>query len=168
LRPLPDLTDVQDIGSVFDPQQDDLLRTIGSDLANYDSLTSSLDQQQNDLASSAGGVGSAIDTIDTISDAAGTVFDQLSQDLDSVDLTATIAESTLADALLSANLDGFNVDYGSLGLDLFKAVYEVVQAAIIEETLRETANLPTQAPYPFPDPCPPIPLLVPGACNVLG
>jgi hypothetical protein len=161
LRPLPDLSDLPDVGSIFDPNQDDLLSTISSDLAQYNSLTSSLDHQQNDVSASAGGVGAAIDTIDAVSDAAGTVFDSLSRELDAIDLTPTILESVALNDALAAALSDETFDLTGLATDLLNQINDIVNQAVSNITVNifitviSSSGPGTTSCDPFTENCPP-------------
>jgi hypothetical protein len=160
LRPLPDLSDLPDLGSIFDPHQDDLVKHISDEVAQHNSLTSSLDQQQTDMAANVKGLGGTLDSLDAISDIVATVFDQLSQELDGINFDSTIAESVAADSLLSANLDGFQVDYGTLGQDLLQALSPLLAPV--------TIIIIQQGPGQFPSECPPATSFIPGQGCVFG
>jgi hypothetical protein len=146
LRPLPDLSDLPDVGSFFDPNQDDLVKHISDDLAQYNSLTASLDQQQNDLAVTTGGVGSAIDTIDAIGDAAGSVFDSLSAELEAIDLTPTILESVALNDALAAALSDETFDLAGLATDLLNQVHDIVNQAVSNITVNVYITIINRCP----------------------
>jgi hypothetical protein len=135
LRPLPDLSDLPDVGSVFDPNQDDLVKHISDEVAQHNSLTSSLDQQQTDMAANVNGLGGTLDSLDAISDIVATVFDQLSQELDAIDLTPTILESVALNDALAAALSDETFDLAGLATDLLNQINDIVNQSVSNTTV---------------------------------
>jgi hypothetical protein len=111
MRPLIDLTDLEQQPSVFDQSTDSFTEAFANEFSSSDAQQATLDSQTPGVAAALDPIGALLDSIDGLLSAGENILDLLSGDLDAVDLTPDILNFQAADSALDAGLSGITFDY---------------------------------------------------------
>jgi hypothetical protein len=130
LRPLPDLSDLSVPDSVLDPVADDFSQLLADQPQSLDSLQLLLDPPADQALADLGILSDAIDALGAFSDGVDATYGQLHTAIADLDYSQTIADVQALEKDFFDSTDQSNVDYGSLGIDLLKAVVQVIVAVM--------------------------------------
>lgn len=124
MRPLPDLADLAIPDSVLDPVADDFSQLLADQPQSLDSLQLLLDPPADQALADLGILSDAIDALGAFSDGVDATYGQLHTAIADLDYSQTIATVQALEQNFYDSQDSFQVDYGTLGVDLLKALVD--------------------------------------------
>lgn len=129
MRALPDLSDLPDLGSIFDPQSDDLSLLTADQPTSHDQLQELLDGATDGALADVELVSQAIDDLGTFSDALDRTFTYIHNSAEEIDYTKKITEVIAQELAFYAGLDRSSPDIGPLAASIQLYVDFQIQSA---------------------------------------
>jgi len=118
LRPLPDLSDIPPVGSVFDPAADDFSQLLADQPQSHDQLQALLDPAADQALSDIAVLSDAIDALGTFSDAVDQTFTYIHNSAEEVDYAQKITSVIIQELAFYAGLNAPSPDIAALAVSI--------------------------------------------------
>lgn len=131
MRPLPDLTALDQQPSVWDQSTDDWNGIFANEFSGIDAQQQAANQTSAQIFPAMDPISAGIDALSGALDTAGQILDLLSGDLDAVNLDPIITDYQAADLQLDSSLAGQSLDFTGAATALLSNI-EVVSASVAQ------------------------------------